>query len=114
MFLDELELWAQFKDWQWTFRFAYQVIEKRGTGGGGFRLMYKDFLDEAELFVPDIKNLNLSQLMNKCAVAWTNFALALKQASEKDNPEISTIRLCLEELKEAELLYHTTALKLKK
>ncbi|MEW6527148.1 MAG: hypothetical protein AB1444_10820 [Spirochaetota bacterium] len=42
--------------------------------------------------------------MNICAVAWTNLALALKQASQKDNPEISTICLCLEELTEAELL----------
>lgn len=112
MFLDELNLWAQFEDWKWTFRFAYQVIEKRGTGGSGFRLMYKDFLDEAQSFVPDIKKLNLSQLMNKCSIAWTNLALALKKASEKDNPELSTIRLCLEELKQAELLYHNTALKL--
>src|SRR4051794_23098940 len=34
-------------DWQWCARFAYQVIERRGTGGGCFRLMYSRFLAEA-------------------------------------------------------------------
>src|SRR5689334_3233391 len=33
-------------DWQWCARFAYQVIERRGTGGGNFRLMYSRFLEE--------------------------------------------------------------------
>ena len=35
------------EDWQWCARFAYQVIERRGTGGGAFRLMYSRFLEEA-------------------------------------------------------------------
>src|SRR4051794_9420515 len=35
------------EDWQWCARFAYQVIERRGTGGGCFRLMYSRFLAEA-------------------------------------------------------------------
>src|SRR5690606_41797888 len=33
------------EDWQWSARFAYQVIERRGTGGGNFRAMYVRFLD---------------------------------------------------------------------
>ncbi len=37
----------QAEDWQWCARFAYQVIERRGTGGGNFRLMYSRFLEEA-------------------------------------------------------------------
>ncbi len=35
------------EDWQWCARFGYQVIERRGTGGGCFRLMYSRFLEEA-------------------------------------------------------------------
>ena len=34
-------------DRAWCFRFAYQCIERRGTGGGNFRLLYARFLDEA-------------------------------------------------------------------
>ena len=37
----------QIYDWQWSARFCYQVIERRGTGGGNFRLMYSRFLAEA-------------------------------------------------------------------
>ena len=37
----------QLEDWQWSARFCYQVIERRGTGGGNFRLMYSRFLAEA-------------------------------------------------------------------
>ena len=36
----------QVEDWQWCARFGYQVIERRGTGGGNFRLMYSRFLAE--------------------------------------------------------------------
>ncbi len=35
------------EDWQWCARFNYQVIERRGTGGGNFRRMYARFLEEA-------------------------------------------------------------------
>ena len=35
------------EDWQWCARFGYQVIERRGTGGGAFRPMYSRFLAEA-------------------------------------------------------------------
>ena len=35
------------EDWKWCARFGYQVIERRGTGGGNFRLMYSRFLEEA-------------------------------------------------------------------
>ena len=38
---------SRFDDWQWCARFCYQVIERRGTGGGNFRLMYSRFLEEA-------------------------------------------------------------------
>ena len=37
---------GQLEDWQWCARFNYQVIERRGTGGGNFRAMYSRFLEE--------------------------------------------------------------------
>ncbi|MEZ5076238.1 MAG: BtrH N-terminal domain-containing protein [Solirubrobacterales bacterium] len=37
----------QADDWRWCARFGYQVIERRGTGGGAFRPMYSRFLAEA-------------------------------------------------------------------
>ena len=58
-FAAEIADWPrEIEDWQWSARFCYQVIERRGTGGGNFRLMYSRFLaetgrDEAAIFTFD-------------------------------------------------------------
>ena len=67
------------EDWQWCARFAYQVIERRGTGGGAFRLMYSRFLEEA--------GREEAPLAAAAAARWTELAEAFKAASESDEPE---------------------------
>jgi Butirosin biosynthesis protein H, N-terminal/Domain of unknown function (DUF4872) len=66
-------------DWQWCARFGYQVIERRGTGGGAFRLMYSRFLEEA--------GRSEAALAADAASAWTHLANAFHDASERDKPE---------------------------
>jgi hypothetical protein len=66
-------------DWQWCARFAYQVIERRGTGGGAFRLMYSRFLGEA--------GREEAPLAATAAARWTQLAEAFRLASESDEPE---------------------------
>jgi Butirosin biosynthesis protein H, N-terminal/Domain of unknown function (DUF4872) len=66
-------------DWQWCARFAYQVIERRGTGGGAFRLMYSRFLEEA--------GRAEAPLAAEAAARWTALAEAFKTASESGEPE---------------------------
>lgn len=69
------------EDWQWCARFGYQVIERRGTGGGAFRLMYSRFLEEA--------GRAEAPLAAEAAARWTDLADAFKAASEHDEPDPS-------------------------
>ena len=85
----EMPEWGKIDDWKWIARFIYQTIEKRGTGGSGFRLMYYDFLKEAAEFLPEISQAGLDQRMREASVAWRNFAMTLKDASEEKSPVFS-------------------------
>lgn len=77
---DEAGSWPEVADdWQWCARFGYQVIERRGTGGGAFRLMYSRFLAEAGR--PE------AALAAEAASAWTHLANAFHVASECERPE---------------------------
>jgi Butirosin biosynthesis protein H, N-terminal/Domain of unknown function (DUF4872) len=67
------------EDWKWCARFGYQVIERRGTGGGAFRLMYSRFLEEAGR--PE------APLAAEAAARWTELAEGFRAASELDDPD---------------------------
>jgi hypothetical protein len=84
-FAAEVGIWPeQIDDWQWCARFGYQVIERRGTGGGNFRLMYSRFLFEVE-------NPHAG-LAAEAAEGWTKLAAALLAASDADEPASSLWR----------------------
>jgi Butirosin biosynthesis protein H, N-terminal/Domain of unknown function (DUF4872) len=74
-FAGEVQRWPEVaNDWQWCVRFLYQVIERRGTGGGNFRRMYARFLEEA--------GYKQSSLAHDAAERWTALAIAAREASE--------------------------------
>lgn len=78
-FAAEVGEWPQqLEDWQWCARFCYQVIERRGTGGGNFRLMYSRFLDQV--------GHEQAGLAAETAAGWTSLAASLLAASESDQP----------------------------
>lgn len=59
--------------------FLYQVIERRGTGGGNFRFLMATFLAEAAEFVKEIKLKQASEICLGLAHLWQSFANDFKQ-----------------------------------
>ena len=79
-FAAEVGAWPEAaEDWQWCARFLYQVIERRGTGGGNFRKMYARFLEEA--------GYEEAALAREASDDWTKVALAARKASGPDEPD---------------------------
>ncbi len=108
----DLSRWPRLADWQWTARFAYQIIEKRGTGGGAFRLLYADFLAEAAAWLPAIRDLQLESRMREVASLWTDLANALKSGSESESPSFGGVAELLAQLEANERAWHETAIRL--
>ncbi|MCO8246772.1 MULTISPECIES: BtrH N-terminal domain-containing protein [unclassified Haladaptatus] len=81
-FAADLPSWTELEDSSWCARFAYQNIERRGTGGGAFRRLYADFLDA---LAPDL-GLDESIPANCHGIAddWTELSNTLKDASETE------------------------------
>jgi hypothetical protein len=64
------------EDWRWCARFAYQVIERRGTGGGCFRPMYARFLAET--------GYEQAALAAAAGARWSALAAAFRATSESE------------------------------
>jgi Butirosin biosynthesis protein H, N-terminal/Domain of unknown function (DUF4872) len=79
-FAAEVGSWPeQVPDPEWCARFLFQVIERRGTGGGNFRLMYSRFLEEA--------GRDEASLAAEAARLWTSLAGAARAVSEDDESD---------------------------
>ena len=76
-FARDLPAWADLDDASWTARFAYQNVERRGTGGGAFRRLYADFL--AQL---DFVDSSFAGRMEGIADDWSSLGELLREASE--------------------------------
>lgn len=78
--------WAEAPDWKWCARYAYQLIEKRGTGGGNFRRLYAAFLSEAASWLPGLDFAGRAERMTEIADRWTALADHLRAISESEAP----------------------------
>ncbi|HQJ09143.1 MAG TPA: DUF4872 domain-containing protein, partial [Deltaproteobacteria bacterium] len=79
------------------------------TGGGGFRLMYADFLEESAEIVNEVASLKLPEKMLALGRAWQELAGALKDASEKDEPELGRVESSLRAVRDLEEAFHRDA-----
>ncbi len=77
LFANNLVNWNKLDDSQFVARFGYQGIEKRGTGGGNFRYLFADFLNEYN----KNKYSKLVSGFKLSAQLWTKLAQSLKQAA---------------------------------
>ncbi|MCI0475438.1 MAG: BtrH N-terminal domain-containing protein [Anaerolineales bacterium] len=95
----DLVNWGNAPDWEFCARFGYQIIERRGTGGGAFRKMYAEYLREAADIVPGLRAARLSDALAEIADAWTAFANLLKRVSdEKDRARFADAGNALRDL----------------
>jgi hypothetical protein len=107
--INDIPRWADDNDWLWHARFAYQSIEKRGTGGAGLRLIQADFLNEASHYLPEICTLKLEERVRQSAALWQQMAQSFKQVYVDQNPtEFSQAATKLAEIKQLESELCTT------
>lgn len=83
-FADDVREWHTLEESNWVLRFAYQNIERRGTGGGLFRRLYASFLESSEAGLGD---RTAASQMTEIADGWTAIAEALRDASETADPD---------------------------
>jgi hypothetical protein len=74
--------WREAEDLSWCARFGYQVIEKRGTGGGNFRRLYAGFLEEIAAHVPEVAQVDAAARTWESARLWTELSEVLRDISE--------------------------------
>jgi hypothetical protein len=90
---EEVGGWPQeLEDCRWSARFLYQVIERRGTGGGNFRRLYSRFLEEI--------GREEAGDAAEAAERWTALAEAAREASEPERAEPSRWRALSERTRE--------------
>jgi hypothetical protein len=114
MAAEELHSWPDLTEhWVFAARFAYQVIEKRGTGGGFFRRLYARYLEEASAFHPVISSAGLPGRLVSIADGWTEIAGRMKEISEsQDAGRLSDVSQLLRRQADAEELFWEKVLRL--
>lgn len=106
--LNNLNRWKQLRDSPEIFKFAYQIIVKRGSKGAGFRYIYKDFLEIAEQKSQKVKTLQLASDMNNIAEIWFKIGMLLRLMSKnKTNNDFNELVVMCQEVFKLEYLYHS-------
>jgi hypothetical protein len=81
----DLPEWPTLEDASWTTRFAYQNVEKRGTGGAAFRGLYRPFLETAADVLDGVDAADVAA-MRDVEAQWHDVGQALKRAGLADDP----------------------------
>jgi hypothetical protein len=90
-FLREIPEWRHRDDRPLLARYASDCIEKFGTGGGNFRVMYAEFLSQARTAVPDLVPAGAPEIAQLAATNWTELAAHLAELAQ-DGGEAASAR----------------------
>lgn len=80
----EMPNFAKAPDANWVAKWTYQIVERRGTGGGGFRQLFAQYLSGLKEEIPQVDEA--AQLMSQSAAHWSEMAETMKVAS--DDPSV--------------------------
>jgi hypothetical protein len=78
--------------------YAAPCIEKFGTGGGNFRLMYADFLSQVHKLAPESVDAGLAGLARSSGAAWTELAGHFSRLSQSTDRPKGILRDCQQSL----------------
>ncbi len=104
--IGDLPEWKEAADWQWSARYTYQIIERRGTGGAAFRTPYRQFLTEQDGRCPVLQRLGLSQDLAVIEDIYHDMAAVFRQISEGAAPDFSPATPVLMNLLERERAFY--------
>lgn len=103
LWADCIREWADVPDWAWSARFAYQIIERRGTGGSSFRRLYRAFLQEAMAYVPALATGGALAAADEAVERWRDLGFALRRLSMgEDRPDFAPLAAPIRELADVE------------
>jgi len=84
----DLPSWPALDDTDWCTRFAYQCVEKRGTGGAAFRGLYRPFLETASDVVDEVTAADVDA-MRTIEDDWHAIGRSIKRAGLADDADES-------------------------
>ncbi len=82
---NEVSEWRKLENYQMSFLHVYLSIEKIGTGGSGFRKMYRQFLEEIPKHTNRIDTKNLIDKMEVIVNLYSELSENFKLASKIDD-----------------------------
>ena len=95
---EDLPAWEDVESRSWCERFAYQQIEKRGTGGAAFRKPYLEFLKELRAYIKDVSLDEVIELFSRNVKSWHRLAILFKEKSEGSLKDYLDIVRVLEDI----------------
>ncbi|MBS2030405.1 MAG: BtrH N-terminal domain-containing protein [Deltaproteobacteria bacterium] len=81
-FARDLADWPKLHDFAKCAKEGFLAIEKRGTGGGCFRALFAQFLDEAQRLQPNLPLAPIAHAYRELAWQWGELATAMRLASQ--------------------------------